>query len=347
MENKIKSQEKISITIFITIGLIYIIYNVFNSQVINKADFTKIQNLSTIFISIVLEAIPFILLGSVISALIQVFISEELIGKIMPRNKFIGIIAASLVGMVFPVCECAIIPIAKRLIKKGMPLGMGVTFMLAVPIVNPIVMMSTFYAFYDKPVMVIMRVGFGILSAIAIGLIITIVENKNLSQVKISKYDTDLGCYCGCDSNNELHKYKSKLSVILEHTTREFMSISKYLIFGAFLSSIFQTVVSRRVIESIGSNPMISIVAMMFLAFTLSICSEADAFIARTFLPQFTTGSVLAFLILGPMLDIKNTFMLFGNFKNKLVIKLIVYIILITFIIAAYTNIMVLFGVIK
>jgi len=219
--------------------------------------------------------------------------------------------------------------------------------MLAVPAVNPIVLLSTYYAFSDTPVIVILRGAFGVLAAITIGFLVTIGESKSTSPLKNSGNFMEQGCYCGCDSNNILYEYQPKHKIILEHTTREFFSISKYLIFGAFISSIFQTLISRDIINSIGQRPMISISVMMSLAFVLSICSEADAFIARTFMTQFTTGSIVAFLIFGPMLDIKNTFMLFGNFKSKVVFRLITYIVLITLIIAAYINVIVLFGVIK
>lgn len=346
MENRVNYEKKYTLLLYIAI-IGVIAFSLLRMKNIGVIDTNMLQSFATIFTSIVLEGIPFILLGAFVSALIQVFVSEETITKIIPKNKFLGFFGASLMGFIFPVCECAIIPIARRLIKKGLPFGLGVTFMLAVPIVNPVVLLSTYYAFYDKPSMVIMRGGFGIIAAITIGIFISMVEKKAISPLKNNGYKDEYGCNCGCDINNPLYKYKSKLSIILDHTTREFLSISKYLIFGAFISGVFQTLVSRDVMTSLGSRPMASIGIMMALAFLLSICSEADAFIARTFLSQFTVGSILGFLLLGPMLDIKNTFMLFGNFKGKVAIILTVYIGLVVFIIAAYTNVAVMFGVIK
>lgn len=346
MESRVSYEKRYELLIYAAIvGIIAV--SLLKLKTLEVIDGATLQNFAAIFISIILEGIPFILLGALISALIQVFVSEEVIAKIIPKNRILGFLGASLLGFIFPVCECAVIPIARRLIKKGLPLGLGVTFMLAVPIVNPVVLLSTYYAFYDKPSMVLMRGGFGILAAITIGLLVSLTEDGKSSPLKNKGYREEYGCYCGCDSNDVLNKYKSKFNIILEHTIREFLSISKYLIFGAFISAVFQTLVPRELISSLGNKPMASIGIMMALAFLLSICSEADAFIGRTFLSQFTTGSVLGFLLLGPMLDIKNTFMLLGNFKGKVAGKLVVYIGLIIFIIAAYTNVLTGFGVIK
>lgn len=345
VESRVSYPKNFIIFLYIVV-IAFIILNMVKLIDRHSLDFSVFENFTTIFISIILEALPFILLGALVSALIQVFISEETIAKIIPRNKVLGFIAASLMGFIFPVCECAIIPIAKRLIKKGLPLGFGVTFMLAVPIANPVVLLSTFYAFPDHPSVAIMRGGFAILAAITVGVLISIVEGDNPSPLRSSDYALEGGCYCGCDSNNGLYKYQSKFKIILDHTIREFLSISKYLILGAFISGVFQTIISRSLIVSVGNKPMASIAVMMMLAFTLSICSEADAFIASSFVSQFTIGSILGFLLLGPMVDIKNAFMIFGNFKGKVAAKFIVYVVLVIFIITSYTNVMSLLGVI-
>ena len=129
------------------------------------------------FISMILEALPFILIGSIVSAVIQMYISEELVKKILPKNKFISIIFAAFAGVFIPICECAIVPIAKSLIKKGVPVGVSIVFMLCVPIVNPVVMASTFYAFNDIRV-VLIRVFGGILCAIIIGILIDLLTNR-------------------------------------------------------------------------------------------------------------------------------------------------------------------------
>jgi uncharacterized protein len=294
-----------------------------------------IQNFSVIFISIVLEAMPFIMMGAFISALIQVFITENTIARFLPKNKLLGVFAAALSGLIFPVCECAVIPIARRLIKKGVPVNMAVAFMLAVPIVNPIVLLSTYYAFHAKPYMVLVRGGFGFLIAVSIGMIIDILQGKN-SPLKNSLVETRSLCSCGYD-----HTYKkkqSKLMEIIHHTNAELYDIGKFLILGAAISAFFQTVISREYILIVGQHPVYSIATMMLFAFLISLCSEADAFIASTFVGQFTNGGITAFLLLGPMIDIKNTLMLSASFKKSFIVKLIFLIFIMCFIAGSIIN---------
>jgi len=289
-----------------------------------------IWDFASIFTSIVLEAIPFIIIGSFISGIIQIFVSEEIIAKVIPSISILGYFEAALIGLIFPVCECAIIPITRRLIKKGLPLGFGVTFMLAVPIINPVVIMSTYYAFYDKQVMVILRTVGGFVAAILIGIIVnSLVENKK--GIILDSVANDNFCNCGC---NDFLGNKNKFRALFNHTNREFLDIIRYLIFGAFISSGFQVIASHDGFNFISNNKIVVIIFMMFLGFALSLCSEADAFVGKSFLANYSLSGVAAFLILGPMLDLKNLIMLYGAFKKSFVIKLVIVTISVVFIIS-------------
>lgn len=278
----------------------------------------EVGDFSIIFTSIILDSIPFIIIGSIVSAVIQLFISEEFIERIIPKNNILGYIGAALIGLIFPVCECAIVPITRRLIKKGVPVGLGITFMLSVPIVNPVVIMSTYYAFYDKQSMVFVRTIGGFACAIIIGLIVNALQG---SEECLSKdfIGDDNYCSCGCnsiiDSNN-------KLIALVEHTNREFLDITRYLILGAILSSMFQIVESKGGFAFITENRVLAIVFMMFLGFALSLCSEADAFVGKGFLETYSFSGVAGFLLIGPMLDLKNLIMLTGGFKKEFISKL-------------------------
>ncbi|WP_069998319.1 permease [Cellulosilyticum sp. I15G10I2] len=291
-----------------------------------------------IFISIILEAMPFVLLGALVSACIGLFVSESLIEKILPKRRWIGFIVAALLGIVFPVCECAIIPITRRLIKKGVPIGMGMTFMLAVPIVNPVVLLSTYYAFNDRLYMLYARAGFGFLAAVAVGVLISISEGSSKPVLKDETVTDEVLCACGCQEIYRGYGAPSYIRSILEHTSKEFLNIIKYLVIGASLSALFQTYVDKDIMRFIGSHSYLAILFMMALAFVLSVCSEVDAFIARSFIMQFSSGSILAFLVFGPMLDIKNMLMLMGHFKTRFVIKVAVYITLISALIGFIAN---------
>ena len=290
----------------------------------------EIGDFASIFTSIVLEAIPFIILGSFISAIIQICISEEFLTKLIPRASILGYIGAALIGLIFPVCECAIVPITRRLMKKGLPVGVGVTFMLAVPIINPVVIMSTYYAFYDKQAMVVLRTVGGFVAAILIGIIVNALE-ENKHSIILETIENDNYCNCGCNASFE---NQSKFKAIFEHTNREFLDIIGYLVFGAFISSGFQVVASHGGFDFISDNKVLVIIFMMFLGFSLSLCSEADAFVGKSFLANYSFSGVAAFLILGPMLDIKNLMMLSGAFKKSFVFKLVITTISVVFVIS-------------
>lgn len=278
----------------------------------------EVGNFSIIFTSIILDSIPFIIIGSIVSAIIQLFISEELIEKIIPENNVLGYIGAALIGLIFPVCECAIVPITRRLIKKGVPVGLGVTFMLSVPIVNPVVIMSTYYAFYDRQSMVFVRTIGGFACAVIIGIIVNALQG-NEECLSRDYVGDDNYCSCGC---NSIVNSDNKFIALVEHTNREFLDITRYLILGAILSSLFQVVESKGGFTFITENKVIAIVFMMFLGFALSLCSEADAFVGKSFLETYSFSGVAGFLLIGPMLDLKNLIMLTGGFKKEFISKL-------------------------
>lgn len=272
-------------------------------------------DVKTIFLSILLEAIPFVLLGVFFSALIQTFVTAEQVRKWTPKNSLIALPFAALLGFIFPVCECAIIPIVRRLIRKGMPVHTGIVFLLAGPIVNPIVMASTFTAFPRDPEMAVYRSIFAFAIAILTGIILLLFSKR-------SPLKQDLQHEALHDSKH-VELRGNKLTSTLEHAVDEFFDMGKYLIFGALVSSILQVYVSRETLISIGQNPPESHLVMMGLGYIFSLCSEADAFIAASFANMFDKSALLAFLVFGPMIDFKNTLMLLSTFKTSFVLTLI------------------------
>ncbi|WP_289142100.1 permease [uncultured Brevibacillus sp.] len=273
-------------------------------------------DVKTFFLSIVLEAIPFVLLGIFFSAFIQTFISEEQVRRWTPKSMIIGLPFAGLLGFLFPVCECAIIPVVRRLIQKGMPLPVGITFLLAGPIVNPVVLSSTYIAFTRQPDMALYRGVAGFAVAIIVGLLVFLfVKNNPLrlgmeSQIRHEALHTEA--------------VRGKLSATFSHAVDEFFDMGKYLLFGAFISALLQVYVSRDMLVNIGQTPLTSNLVMMGMAYLFSLCSEADAFIAASFSNTFQSSSLLAFLVFGPMLDFKTTLMLLSTFRFGFVVKLVV-----------------------
>lgn len=288
------------------------------------------EEFSAVFTSIVLEALPFIIIGVLLSSIIQMYISEEHIERILPKNKLLGGILAALTGIFFPTCECTSVPITTGLIKKGVPVNMAVTYMMAAPIVNPLVVFSTYYAFNGNIKVVVLRLFIGIISAIIIGYIVYIFNPEDISKVMKSNADVSNYCSCGCCTNNQ-----KGIRALFYHASLEFRSVFVYFIIGAFLASISNLIISRQNIMNIKLSPVLCTIIMMVFAYLVSLCSEADAFVASTFASSFPLCSIMSFLVLGPMIDIKNTLMLMCYFKKSFVFKLTFFTFAVNFILCS------------
>ena len=292
---------------------------------------SKFESWMWSYLGIIVEALPFLLIGAVLSALIQIYVSDELIKKIIPKNSIIGYFIAAISGVLFPVCECAIVPITRSLIKKGLPIGVGITFMLSVPIVNPIVIMSTYYAFPNDLNMVIYRTVGGVIGALIVGIIIGFIYDKKKNTEVLKREEVALYCDCCTFSNNYYISLRGKIKNLVLNASNEFLNISIYFIFGALLSSIFVVFLQDSLINDMTSGKVVGIGIMMLLGFLLSLCSEADAFVAKGFMDNFGVPGVIAFLILGPMMDLKNLILSFGFFKKSFVLQLLLIICIVVF----------------
>ncbi|MEF3304414.1 permease [Paenibacillus sp. GYB003] len=286
----------------------------------------------TIFISILLEAVPFVLLGVLVSALLQVFVSERTVRRWTPRHPALGVLFACTLGIVFPLCECGMIPIVRRLMRKGMPVYIAVTFILAGPILNPVVYASTFAAFRSHPEMAYSRMGLAFLVAAAIGLLVRAFVRR--SPLKREHPGLASGADEGGGGRHDhgrsargaAHVHgapgSGKLAATFGHASDEFFEMGKYLLIGAMLTAVIQSAVERESLAAIGQGAWSSHLFMMGFAYLLSLCSTSDAFVASSFASTFTSGSLLTFLVFGPMLDLKNTLMLLSVFRVRFVLAL-------------------------
>jgi uncharacterized membrane protein YraQ (UPF0718 family) len=286
--------------------------------------------LNTIFLSMVMEAIPFVLVGVIVSGLIQVFLPERWVTRMMPSNKLLSSILGCCAGMVFLACDCGVVPITRRLLKKGLPLNAGIAFLLTAPILNPVVLFSTYIAFGNSWKMVWIRAGL----AFAVAFVVSIAVAYLFPELPMRLAMQQAAAAIETNAHAEQPVSRPLLPQIYHvflHAVDEFFSVGKYLVFGAFLAACMQTYVPTSSLMHLGSNPAMSALVMIGLAFIMSVCSEADAFIASSFRSTFPIGSLSAFLVFGPMIDIKNTMMLFGTFRSKFVFTLIALVAGLTF----------------
>ena len=296
-----------------------------------------IRNIAIIFTSIFFESLPFLLLGSLISAIIETFVSNETIVKIIPKNKVLGSLVGVFLGFFLPACDCAVIPVSKRLLKKKVPVNVAISFMLSSPIINPVVLLSTYYAFYrtDKSIF-FARIILGILVALIIGVIVGLIYDKK-EVVKEDNDEEDEECSCCSFSENCVHEHhhhleENKLLKIIKHTSFDMFDVVKYLCLGALIASLVQVLMPKSMILAFNNSKVLSIIVLMLFAYLISLCSTSDSFVGKSLMASFSKGSIIAYLLLGPMIDIKNTFVLLGNFKKRFTITLILLIFIVIFI---------------
>ncbi|MEM7118372.1 MAG: permease [Chloroflexota bacterium] len=310
----------------------------------------QFQTFVTIFMGIFVEAVPFLLAGSIVSGLIAVFVNPETLARVIPRQPILAALTGSLLGFTFPVCECGVVPVTRRLYQKGLPLSVGIAFLLAAPVVNPIVVLSTYAAFGWGPVL-IGRFVFTILIAFIIGLIFTLADTDEvlrpgMSLTNVFSIEPEVvyahdGTDIAAMEDGHAHSAPSRRERFWQAMTvgaDDFFDMARYLIIGSMMAATMQTLVPQSTLLAFGSGPIISVVLLMILAFVLSVCSTVDAFLALSFVNSFTTGSILGFLVFGPMVDVKSSLMFLGVFRRRIVGYLILLPLLLSLVVSVFVN---------
>ncbi|HGF7572277.1 TPA: permease [Enterococcus faecium] len=288
----------------------------------------SVLQMSTIFLSIVIEALPFVLLGCLISGALQVFLTPERVKRWLPENRIFSIFTGSILGFFFPSCECGIVPIVHQFVKKGVPVHTAFAFMLTAPIINPIVIFSTFIAFGNSWQMASWRVIGSFFVALVIGVWLAYFQKDAVLKEKItSKVAENHHHHVHEEEQSEKNEPKNQLihqaGHVLTHSIDEFFDTGRYLIIGGLIAAAMQTYLPTRIMLTLGSTKILAIIIMLLLAFTMSLCSEADAFIGSSLLSLFGTAPVAAFLVFGPMVDIKNLLMMKRYFTGRFILSLI------------------------
>ncbi|BAY83566.1 permease [Calothrix parasitica NIES-267] len=346
----------------------------------------QLSNGYTIFLSLLVEAIPFLLIGVLFSSMLLFFVDERALVEKVPKNPMLAAICGSLLGFLFPVCECGNVPVARRLITQGAPTPFAIGFLLAAPTINPIVIWVTWVAFRDQPEIVVLRVVFSLFIATIIGYVFSF--QKDLSpivQPTLARYlkfnqpqkaksqalleDSELeqkaavssilkpGTYLlggklggqavrmeTAATEATLPAYSSrkpfwdKMRLVIENSIQELRELGAVLILGSAIAAAIQVLAPRELILSLGVGPIVSILTMLVLATVVSICSTVDSFFALSFASSFTSGSLLAFLVFGPMIDLKGIGLMLSIFKPKAVVYLFVLAAQLTFLFCLIVN---------
>ncbi len=335
--------------------------------------FNQLNSAFTLFLSLLVEAVPFLLLGVLFSGLLLFFVDERQLIRWLPKHPLLGAFAGSCVGFLFPVCECGNVPVARRLLMQGAPSPVAIGFLLAAPTINPIVFWATWTAFRDQPEIVFLRIGFSLAIATLLGYVFSLQSDlrpflqpalarampakrkaRPESLVAASPLLQSGTFWLGEDpqamnvgelqaamvaAETPAHKpLADKLNMLLENTIQELRELGGVLILGSAIAAIVQVFVPRDIILNLGQGPVTSILAMMLLAAVVSICSTVDSFFALSFASTFTSGSLLAFLVFGPMIDLKGIGLMLSIFKARAIFYLFALAGLLTFLFTLVVN---------
>ena len=326
----------------------------------------------TLFLSLLVEAMPFLLLGVLFSGLLLLFVDERKLIAKLPKHPLLGALIGSMVGFLFPVCECGNVPVARRLLMQGVPSPVAIGFLLAAPTINPIVIWATWTAFRDQPEIVVLRVVFSLAIATIIGWVFSAQADlqpllqpavaaswkSSVKQSESQESKSDLlqsGTYWLAQGSNPVRMDATilqatlaatnaskplpyRLRLLLDNTVQELRELGSVLVVGSAIAAAIQVLVPREVILNLGGGEITSILTMMLLAGLVSICSTVDSFFALSFASTFTSGSLLAFLVFGPMIDLKGVGLLLSIFKPRAVIYLFALAAQLTFLFTLFIN---------
>ncbi|NYI99393.1 hypothetical protein HNR19_000092 [Nocardioides thalensis] len=269
------------------------------------------QTWATVFLAVVVQSIPFLVVGIVLSGVISVVLSEQLISRLLPRRTALAVPAAGLAGIALPTCECAVVPVANGLTRRGMPAAVALTFMLAAPAVNPAVLVSTAVAFGGRMDMVGARFLASLVTAMVIGWIY-LWASRRFSALRPPSLRDRL----------HHHDGDTRWQRFVAAAWHDFLPAAAFLVLGAMIAAAINVLVPVRYVDAVAGNPILAVGALTLFAFVIALCSEADAFVAVS-LTAFSDTAKLVFLVVGPAMDIKLAAMEAGQFGRAFAVQFV------------------------
>lgn len=319
----------------------------------------RVQAFTTIFLGIFIEAVPFVAIGALLSGVIEMAVSTRTLTRLVPARPGAGVLAGAALGMVFPVCECGVVLVVRRLLSKGLRPPVAIAFLLGAPVLNPVVIASTATAFgfgwmligrlaltlvvatavaatfrRARPADILLaaddvadEVADGVANGVANG-----VEGEacpaGSGHAHHHEHDHDPG---GRSPQERRRSIGSFARDALLHGSADLFDMGRYLVIGCGLAALLQTLMPQSVLLDIGRGGAASVTTMLGLGYLLSVCSSVDAFLALAFTATFAPASILAFLVFGPMVDVKSTLLFLSVFRTRAVVYLVVLPLVLTF----------------
>ena len=310
----------------------------------------RVQAFTTIFLGIFIEAVPFVAIGALLSGVIEMGVSTRTLARWVPARTGAGVLVGAALGLVFPVCECGVVLVVRRLLSKGLPPPVAIAFLLGAPVLNPVVIASTATAF-----------GFGsmLIGRLALTLIVAVAVAAAFRRARPAdillaadgaghrhehdhhhEHEHDHG-----HDHDHAHEHDPRDQPAPErwrsmgffardallHGSADLFDMGRYLVIGCGLAALLQTLMPQSVLLDIGRGGAASVATMQGLGYLLSVCSSVDAFLALAFTATFAPASILAFLVFGPMVDVKSTLLFLSVFRTRAVVYLVVLPLVLTF----------------
>ena len=267
-------------------------------------DLPAIRNWTTVFLAVCVQALPFLALGVATSGLLAAFLPPDALVRVLPGRAALAVPAAALAGGFLPGCECGSVPIAARLVRRGAPAASALAFLLAAPAINPIVLVATSVAFPGQPRMVLARFSASLLAAVVVGLVWA-----RWGRVELAGAGTDPAIEPG-----------HRLAAFFDTALHDTVHAGGFLVLGGMTAATLQSVVPRSFLDHLARSGPLAVVTLGLLAVLIAICSEADAFVAASMV-QFSLTARLAFLVVGPMVDVKLIALQAGTFGRRFTVR--------------------------
>lgn len=286
------AQRSVVTTLLIAVGLIIVIANRWIG--VTNGTLASIDMFITIFLGIFYEALPFLTIGAIVSAVIHQYVDPTWLTQRLPTSRWGSALAGAVLGVIFPVCECGSVPAARSLVQRGAPLSMGVAFALAAPVLNPIVMISTAVAFVGVFGWSFVLWRFVLTFMVAAGTAI-LMPHLHLVGAPVPTHDHHQ------HSDDDI-----PIVALLAHAIIDWLDMARYMISGALVAAAIQVTIPNEIFFTLAAQPLFTMPAAMGLALVMSICSTVDAFVALSFADRLPAVALMTFLVFGPMIDLKS-----------------------------------------
>ncbi len=270
------------------------------SQLVEFFAIPRLQTWTTVLVSIVVQAMPFLVLGVLLSGAIAAFVPASFFERALPKNPALAVPTAGAAGVVLPGCECASVPVSGSLIRRGVAPAAALAFLLSAPAINPIVMISTAVAFPGQPEVVLARFLASLLTACIVGWIWIKLGKGNLLKPPRAYVEGSA----------------SRWETFRATATHDVLHAGGFLVLGAMVAATINVLLPESVVTAVADRPWLAVLALAIFAVVVSICSEADAFVAAS-LTAFPMTARLAFMVVGPVVDIKLIAMQAGVFGRR------------------------------